>query len=123
MTATLSARTLATPRTALLLAAGLSVAALAAPSPADARGFVAFSFGVPLGPAYYPPPVYYAPPPVYYAPPPVVYAPPAAAPSYQSPSQGQDCRAYQSPTTIDGRPQSTTGTVCLQPDGTWQIVR
>ena len=119
-------RTPAIPRAALWLAAGLSIAAIAAPTAADARGFVSFGFGVPLGPAYYypPPPVYYYPPPAYYAPPAVSYAPPAAPAYGQSEqSQGQTCRQYQSTTTIDGKPQPTYGTACLQPDGTWQIVR
>ena len=111
--------------TTLWLAAGLLVAAIAAPAAADARGFVSFGFGVPLAgpPAYYypPPPVYYYPPPAYYAPPPVAYAPPSAPPVGQS--QGQTCREYQSTTTIDGKAQPTYGTACLQPDGTWQIVR
>jgi len=117
-------------RKVLWLAAGLLVAAVAAPQAADARGFVSFGFGVPLaGPAYYPPPAYYYPPPAYYYPPPVYYAPPPAA--YAPPPQTygqneqtqQTCREHQSTTTIDGRPQQTYGTACLQPDGTWQIVR
>jgi hypothetical protein len=117
----------ANPRRAHWLAAGVLVAAIAAPAAVEARGFVAFGFGVPLGPpAYYyppPPPVYYYPPPTYYAPPPAAYAPPAtSAPAYGQ-TQGQTCREYQSTTTIDGRPQPTYGTACLQPDGTWQIVR
>jgi hypothetical protein len=111
---------------ALWLAAGLLVAAIAAPATADARGFVSFGFGVPLAgpPAYYyppPPPVYYYPPPAYYTPPPAYYAPPAAQ-SYNE-AQEQTCREYQSTTTIDGRPQRAYGTACLQPDGTWQIVQ
>jgi hypothetical protein len=122
----MTGRTPAITRSALWLAAGLSVAAIAAPTTADARGFVSFGFGLPLGPpAYYypPPPAYYYPPPAYYAPPPVANAPPAAqAPAYGQ-TQGQTCRQYQSTTTIDGRPQPTYGTACLQPDGTWQIVR
>src|SRR5437660_819374 len=72
--------------------------------------------------AYYsppPPPVYYYPPPVYYTPPPATAVPPVA----QDQAPGQTCREYQSTTTIDGRPQRTYGTACLQPDGTWQIVR
>ncbi len=121
-------------RAALWLGAGLvAAAAMALPSAADARGFVSFGVGVPLGPpAYYPPPVYYAPPPVYYAPPPAYYYPPPVAyaappapplaPSV-APEAGQTCREYQSTTTIEGRPQQTYGTACLQPDGTWKIVR
>jgi hypothetical protein len=114
--------------------AGLLLAALcglAASSAAEARGFVGFGFGVPLGPpAYYPPPpVYYAPPPAYYyPPPPAYYYPPPQAyapPSAVGDESGQDqtCREYQSTTTIDGRPQASYGTACLQPDGTWHIVR
>ncbi|HEX3497830.1 MAG TPA: hypothetical protein VHT04_00760 [Stellaceae bacterium] len=120
-------------RMALWLAAGLLVAAIAAPATADARGFVSFGFGVPLAgpPAYYyppPPPVYYYPPPAYYTPPPAYYAPPPAyyappAPQSYSEAQEQTCREYQSTTTIDGRQQRSYGTACLQPDGTWQIVR
>src|SRR5229473_2476287 len=105
-----------------LWAAGLLLvgAGLAMPSAAEARGFVSFGFGVPLGgpPAYYAPPTYYAPP---------AYYPPASAPAYAAPAgdaqaQGQTCREYQSTTMIDGRPQPTYGTACLQPDGTWRIV-
>jgi hypothetical protein len=121
------------PRLAGLLVA--VVCGLAAPGAAEARGFVGFGFGVPLGPpAYYPPPpVYYAPlPPVYYPPPAYYYPPPAYYPPPQAsapPStvgdsaQDQTCREYQSTTTIDGRPQPSYGTACLQPDGTWHIVR
>jgi hypothetical protein len=114
----------ATKRKALLLAAAVLAATVAVPTAADARGFVSFGFGVPLAgpPAYYyppPPPVYYYPPPVYYTPPPATAVPPVA----QDQAPGQTCREYQSTTTIDGRPQRTYGTACLQPDGTWQIVR
>jgi hypothetical protein len=105
----------------LLVAAGLAL-----PSAAQARGFVSFGFGVPLAG----PPAYYYPPPAYYAPPAYYYPPPAPAPAYAAPpyqaggeqTQGQTCREYQSTTTIDGRPQATYGTACLQPDGTWRIV-
>src|SRR5260370_35443082 len=117
-----------------LWAAGLLLvgAGLAMPSAAEARGFVSFGFGVPLGgpPAYYyPPPVYY-PPPAYYAPPtyyaPPAYYPPASAPAYAAPAgdaqaQDQTCREYQSTTMIDGRPQPTYGTACPLPAGTWRI--
>jgi hypothetical protein len=113
-------------------AAALGIAALTLASAADARGFVGIGIGIPL---YYPPPVIYAPPPAYYAPPPpVVYAPPAPAyyappaPAYYSPpaaapASGQQCREYQSTAVIDGQPQPTVGTACLQPDGTWRIVK
>jgi len=113
--------------TASVLALGACLVA-AAPS-AQARVFVGFGIGLP-GPVYYPPPpVVYAPPPVVYAPPPVAYVappPPAAAPG---PAPGAaptasagECREYQTQTMIDGRPQPSHGTACLQPDGTWRIV-
>jgi len=110
-------------------------------SPAHARVF--FGFGFPFyGPAYYPPPVYYPPPPAvyvpppyyYYPPPPVVYSPPpayypppypTAAPTFAPPPPAtqQQCRPYNSTVVIDGTPQQTTGTACLQPNGTWRITR
>jgi len=96
-----------------------------APHEASARAFFSFGIGVPLAPAYVapPPPVYYPPPPAYYVPPPPapVYVPTAPAPVY-APTPGQ-CREYQSTTIIDGRPQQVYGTACLQPDGSWRIVR
>lgn len=118
-------------RAALALAAGLVAVAAALPGAAQARGFVSFGFAAPFGPpayyyppAYYPPAYYYPPPAYYYPPPAAYYAPPQsyapAAPSY---GQGETCREYQSTTTIDGRPQPTYGTACLQPDGSWRIVR
>ncbi len=75
------------------------------PIKADARGFFAIHFGLPLiigPPVYYPVPVYYYPPP----PPP----PPAV------------CHEVQSTAVIDGRSQPVYGTACLQPDGTWRFV-
>jgi hypothetical protein len=95
-------------------------------------------------PVYYaPPPVVYAPPPAVYAPPPVVYSPPPAygtqgyapqgyggmpAPNatptsdyYQGPG-GQTCRQYGTTVYMSGQPQTTYGTACLQPDGTWRMV-
>ncbi len=115
-----SSRILALGALAALLCIGL------APQEASARAFFSFGIGIPLAPAYYPPPpVYYAPPPAYYAPPPAVYVPPAPvyapAPAY-APAPGQ-CREYQSTTMIEGRPQQVYGTACLQPDGSWRIVR
>jgi hypothetical protein len=114
-------------------AAAFGIIALTLATSAEARGFVSFGIGVPL---YYPPPVIYAPPPAYYVPPPPVvyappppayYAPPAAAPAYYAPPAtapaGQHCREYQSTAVINGQPEQTVGTACLQPDGTWRIVR
>jgi hypothetical protein len=67
---------------AALAGAGVMLAAGLSASPAAARVFVGFGFGVPFYPPpyyyAYPPPVVYAPPPVVYTPPPVVYAPPPA---------------------------------------------
>ena len=112
-------------RIAAAAAAGIALAAVVAPSAAEARGFVGFSVGVPLfGPAYYPPPpVVYGPPPaVVYAPPPAAVVPAAPLPNAGA-QQGDNCREYQSTVTIDGRPQPTYGRACLQPDGTWRIVQ
>ena len=98
-------------RSSKILALGALTALLCvglAPQEASARAFFSFGIGVPLAPAYPPPPVYVPPP-------------PAAAPAY-APVPGQ-CREYQSTTTIDGRPQQVYGTACLQPDGSWRIVR
>ena len=113
----------ATLRIAAVVATGLALAAVVAPSAAEARGFVGFSAAFPLfGPAYpYPPPVYGPPPAVVYAP-----SPPAVAPAPPRPAAGAhggNCREYQSAVTIDGRPQQTYGLACLQPDGSWRIVQ
>ena len=100
---------------AVLLPAGaaaiLSIGLAAAP--AEARTFVSVGVGLPI---FGPPPVVYAPPPVVYAPPTVVYAPASAAVS-------QTCRPYQSTIQVNGQPQQSYGTACLQPDGTWRIVQ
>jgi hypothetical protein len=79
-----------------------------------------------------PPPAYYAPAPgYYYAPPPPpqpayayyppqpAYAAPAPAPTYST----ANCREYSGTIMIDGQEQRSYGTACLQPDGTWRIVR
>jgi surface antigen len=47
----------------------------------------------------------------------------AVLPSSTVAPQQQPCREYQSTAVIDGRPQATFGTACLQPDGSWRIVR
>jgi len=131
---------------------GIALAAVLALSPhAGARVVVGIGVGVPLfmpppvvvaPPPYYyypPPPVYPPPPPTYYYPPPAGYssppasyspppagsAPPppvAAAPPAPASTAGQQCRQYQSTSMINGTPQQTTGTACLQADGTWRIV-
>jgi surface antigen len=37
-------------------------------------------------------------------------------------SNGMNCRPYTHTIYIDGRPQTTRGTACRNPDGTWQPV-
>ena len=107
-------------KTALFAAGAATVlfGSLAA-APADARTFVSVGVGLPL--FYAPPSVVYAPPPVVYAPPPVVYAPAPAA--YAPAPATQTCREYQSTIQVNGQPQPSHGTACLQPDGTWRIVQ
>jgi hypothetical protein len=82
------------------------------------------SFVVVPPPVYYPPPppVYYAPPQAYYPPvvSPMVDATPASAP-YRT-SDGRYCREYTATTVVGGVAQSSYGTACLQPDGSWRIV-
>jgi hypothetical protein len=77
---------------------------------------------------YAPPPrvVYVNPPPVYVPPPPprVVYqAPPQALPGGPLVAAQPQCREYQSTAVVNGRQVASYGTACLQPDGSWQIVR
>jgi hypothetical protein len=114
----------------LMLASGLAALALPA-SDAEARSRVGvgigFGFYVPP-PYYYPryhyPPYYYYPPPAYYYPPPAYYyPPPPPVPSGNPTSSQAYCREYTATTTINGQPERVTGTACLQPDGTWRIVR
>lgn len=112
---------------ALALFASLGAAVWAA-QPAAARVGVGIGIGVPLypPPVVYPPYYYAPPPPVVYAPPPPIYVPPPAQTAMPAPppqTQSQTCREYQSTAIIDGRPQQTYGTACLQPDGTWRIIR
>jgi hypothetical protein len=108
--------------TAAVLATGFAGAVQA--HGRGSRGGVYFSFGAPdyYPPSYYyGPRYYYPPPPVVYAPPPVTYAPPAPA---AAPAISQDnCREYQAPAVVGGEPGNTYGTACLQPDGSWRIVR
>ena len=97
-----------------------------------ANGSVGFAFGFPIylgPPAVYGPPAYAAPPPpVYYYPEPAGAPEGAAAPSsVVTPAGGttystQTCREYQTTTTIEGVARQSSGTACLQPDGTWRLM-
>lgn len=49
-------------------------------------------------------------------------AAPASSGTYTN-EQGQTCREYQSTIMVGGQKQNAYGTVCLQPDGTWRIVK
>lgn len=78
------------------------------------------------GYSHYPPPprVVYVTPPS----PPVVYgyaAPPPLAAVPTSPvhraANGRYCREYQADIRVDGVPQPSYGTACLQPDGSWRV--
>jgi hypothetical protein len=115
------------PRCAAWLAVAATVAAATTP-PASAheRGLVIVPLGVPVvRPGYSyppPPPVYVYSYPYAYAypsPPPVAYVVPPS-PSAPSPPA---CREYETDATIAGRTQPAYGTACLQPDGSWRIVR
>jgi hypothetical protein len=70
---------------------------------------------------YYPPPprVVYVPPPVVYVPPPLAAVP--TSPVFRA-ADGQYCREYQATVTVNGMPQPSYGTACLQPDGAWRVV-
>lgn len=82
-----------------------------------------FGFG---GPIYREPPpvvVYrYAPPPtvIYTEPAPVTVSP--ASPVFTD-GQGRTCREYQTTVSVGGAVQPAFGTACLQPDGSWRVVR
>jgi hypothetical protein len=98
----------------------------------------------PYGYGYYGHPVYYYPgayyyPSYYVASSPTVVYQPAPQVTYVAPSssssvsasqtsetytddQGRTCREYRSSSTINGQVQSTYGTACLQPDGSWRVV-
>ncbi|MGE5505594.1 MAG: hypothetical protein ACM31L_14320 [Actinomycetota bacterium] len=82
------------------------------------------------GPGYYS----YGPPAVIYAPPPVVvvpggpprmaygYDPVPVSPAYTD-AFGRYCREYQVTVMVGGMPRPGYGTACMQPDGSWQMVR
>jgi hypothetical protein len=114
-----------------LAALALTTILLALPlKPAEARVWVGVGIGLPVWGGYYYPyaaapyPYYYGNPGGYYYYPPA--AQPVPAPS-AAPQQGgvstTNCRDYSSTETIDGRPQTVTGSACQQPDGSWRIVR
>lgn len=76
------------------------------------------------GPSFGPPIVVYrALPPrtVYVMPPPPMQAMPMS-PTYTD-SWGRYCREYQSTVIVGGMAQGSYGTACMQPDGSWQVVR
>lgn len=138
---------------AVALIAGLcSSTALSVSRPAEARVFVGFGFGVPIGfPGYfyppypypyYPPPAYYPPPP-YYPPLPASYQPstayappggytqpgsPAAPPITYTPrpgwtnAQGQYCREYKATQRPGSRATERYGTACRDAGGQWRVV-
>jgi hypothetical protein len=132
------------------LVATVTAIVVMSPTEATARGGGGFSIGIGVYPPhyhhhrryyygprtyyypryYYGPPAYYYPPPVYYyeSPPPaqviVVPAPaPATAPAPNTAISQNHCREYTTTMAINGQPQQVTGTACLQPDGTWRIIR
>ena len=127
---------------AVAIIAALSFAVgLSAPTPAEARVFVGFGFGFPIGfPFYYPPYAYpyYPPPPPPYYPAPASY--PAPTPSYapsgsaESPSvtytprrgwtnaQGEYCREYRTTQPTGNRATERYGTACRDASGQWRIV-
>ena len=84
-----------------------------------------WGYGYPYGGYYYPPAYagYYGYPYAYYPRP--YYYPPAAqpVPSSSGGVSTSNCRDYSSTQTIDGQPQTVTGTACQQSDGSWRIVR
>lgn len=74
---------------------------------------------------YPPPPVVYMrrdPRVIYVEPPPPPIQAVPMSPPYTD-TYGRYCREYQSTLTVGGTVQSGYGTACLQPDGSWQVVR
>ena len=66
--------------------------------------------------------VYVNPPPVYAPPPSVAYQTVQPVPGGPLASN-QQCREYQSTAVVNGQAVPSYGTACLQPDGSWRIVR
>lgn len=61
----------------------------------------------------------YAPPPAYAPPPRVVFH---RHHGYGGPPPWMQCRAWQGPIWTGYRYEHVYGTICLMPDGTWQLV-
>lgn len=77
------------------------------------------NFGTPVYRHRYAEPRYY---PVVYHQPVVIQQPAIQQISFSNPyDEGNYCREYQAVSIIAGRRQSTYGTACMQPDGSWQI--
>lgn len=133
---------------AIVAALGFT-AAVSGPTPAEARVFVGFGFGFPIGfPFYYPPPYPY-PPPAFYPPPPP-YPAPVSYPAPGTPNQpsggyapsgaagtpaiiytprrgwtnaqGEYCREYRTTQSSGSRATERYGTACRDASGQWRIV-
>jgi hypothetical protein len=148
MTKTKTGRVAGFGAAAIIAALGFA-GAVSAPNPAEARVFVGFGFGFPIGfPFYYPPPYPY-PPPAYYPPPPYYPAPAsypapgtqpqpsggyASSGSVGSPSitytprrgwtnaQGEYCREYRTTGPAGNRTTERYGTACRDASGQWRII-
>lgn len=128
-----------------LIATAFAAMLLASPAPAAADAYFSYGFRTGghhrgghhgghhwrphygVGYLWGPPVVVYREPPrtVYVVPAPTVITQPLpanpASPVYQT-TDGRQCREYQRTVFIDGLPQASYGTACLQPDGVWRIV-
>ena len=133
---------------AIVAALGFA-AVVSASTPAEARVFVGFGFGFPIGFPYYYPPYPYYPPLAYYQPPPY-YPDRASYPAPGTPSQplrgsassgtagnpsitytprrgwtnaqGQYCREYRTTGPAGNRTTDRYGTACRDVNGQWRIV-
>ena len=56
-------------------------------------------------------------------PPPAMVVSPAAPQTAQAAQAPATCREFQQTITVGGSPQEAYGTTCLQPDGSWKVVR
>lgn len=120
----------------LIVLATLAVAALVGPARAWAgETVILHREAPPPRHRHHPPPPHHPPQPavVVIESAPTVVVPPApaaaiieAAPAMIAPPTDTAakpyCREYQNPVVVDGKLQSSYGTACLQPDGSWKIV-